>query len=64
MEGKVLKNYNVNTNDFEYKKDEIIEVIEFPYFRKKYGIFREKKGDKILDWIPKEFIEVIYKIRG
>lgn len=58
MKGKVLKDYNINTNDFKYKQGQIIEVVELDSFPNSYVIYYNLPECNILDWIPKSMIEL------
>lgn len=57
--GKVIENYSVYTNDFEYLKGQILIVNDLEEFKDNYAIYTELDKTNILDWIPKKFIQII-----
>lgn len=58
MKGKLLKDYSINTNDFIYKQGELVEVIELDSLPNSYAIYHNLPECNILDWIPKNIIEL------
>lgn len=54
MEGTVLEDYKHNVNDNEYKKGQIIQIVELNSFEDCYAIYTHDG----LDWIPKGIVEI------
>lgn len=59
MKGKLLRDYDVNTNDFKYKQNQEVEIVELDSFPNSYAIYHNLPECNILDWIPKNLIELI-----
>lgn len=59
LKGKLLKDYDVNTNDFTYIKNQIVNITELESFTGSYAVYHNLVECNILDWIPKELVELI-----
>jgi hypothetical protein len=59
LQGKLLENYDVNTNDFTYVKGQILNVTELENFNNSYAVYHNLVEGNILDWIPKELVKLI-----
>lgn len=59
MKGKVLEDFNVNSNDYAYKKGDIVELLEIDGFKKSFGIYHKLELYTTIDWIPKDIVEII-----
>lgn len=59
MKGKLLEDFDVNSNEFIYKKGDMVDIIEIDGFQKSYGIYYKLEKYNTMDWIPKEIVELI-----
>lgn len=59
LKGKLLEDYDVNTNDFSYKKDQIVNVAELDSSLNSYAIYHNLPECNVLDWVPKQLVEII-----
>ena len=57
--GRIIKDYIVNTNTFNYLKGQLIYVTELDGLEEHYVIYYNLKEDNDIDWIPKMFVELI-----
>lgn len=58
MKGKLINDYNINTNYFSYDKGQIVEVISLNSFPNDYGVYHNLPECNIIDWIPKELVQI------
>lgn len=59
LQGKILKDYDVNTNDFTYVKGQILNIVELESFKDSYAVYHNLVEGNILDWIPKELVKLV-----
>lgn len=56
---KIIQDYCVCTNDLDYLKGQMIVVTDLGDFKESYAIYSCLDGRNILDWIPKNHVQLI-----
>lgn len=59
LKGKMIENWDSDINDFTYIKGQIVDITELESFKDSYAVYHNLVESNILDWIPKDMVEVI-----